>query len=258
MIVPTYRICENLRKSAVKTRLRNQYSARRPRSFEELRPCRAFTLIELLAVIAIIGILAALLFPMIGRMTASAEAAKCVNNLRQIGAAAVLYATDNDGYIPPSRAGWSQTQYWPWLLNAKMDQNYTSPAPYRQDTPFVCKSALKLGSKFDFVGGSPALGLTSTYAVNIGIAPALTNPNWQGVRRKFAGLPNPAATAFYTDAGGGGFAFSFYSAPSFVYPHNGKANVLFCDGHIESRTKEQIPTDRADVFYSGNVVTYTP
>ena len=96
------------------------------------------------------------------------------------------------------------------------------------------------------------------YAVNLGIAASWTNTNWQGVKRKFAGLPNPAATSFYTDALGLSFAYSYYSAPSFVYPHNGRANVLFCDGHVESRTKEQIPTASADVFYSGNVATYTP
>ena len=218
----------------------------------------AFTLVELLAVIAIIGILAALLFPFVGRATASAEEAKCVNNLKQISAAAFLYATDHDGDIPPSRTGSSSMQYWPWLLNAQMDQNYTSPAPYRQDTPFICRSAYKMGSKYDYAGGTPSIGLTCTYAVNIGIAASWTNTNWQGVKRKFAGLPNPAATSFYTDALGLSFAYSYYSPAGFVYPHNGRANILFCDGHVESRTKEQIPTASADVFYSGNVATYTP
>ncbi|AHF89198.1 hypothetical protein OPIT5_01925 [Opitutaceae bacterium TAV5] len=61
----------------------------------------AFTLIELLTVIAIIGILAAIIIPTVGRVRASARSIKCVSNLRQIGVASRLYAEENKDLIVP-------------------------------------------------------------------------------------------------------------------------------------------------------------
>lgn len=61
---------------------------------------RAFTLIELLTVIAIIGILAAIIIPTVGRVRQSARAAQCKSNLRQIGAGLHLYAADNKDRLP--------------------------------------------------------------------------------------------------------------------------------------------------------------
>lgn len=59
------------------------------------RSPRAFTLIELLTVIAIIGILAAIIIPTVGRVRATARNAQCVSRLRDWGVAINLYANDN-------------------------------------------------------------------------------------------------------------------------------------------------------------------
>ncbi len=71
------------------------------------RDTTGFTLIELLVVIAIIAILAAIIFPVFSRARAKARQAKCLSNLKQIGAALIMYTDDHDGVYP-------RGQFWPF------------------------------------------------------------------------------------------------------------------------------------------------
>src|SRR2546427_5087487 len=71
---------------------------RGPSSFQAAR--QAFTLVELLVVIATIAILAALLLPALGKAKESARRTECASNLRQILLAALMYADVNDDRLP--------------------------------------------------------------------------------------------------------------------------------------------------------------
>ena len=67
-----------------------------------MRKRAGFTLIEMLVVVAIIGILAALLMPSLQKALARAQALRCVGNFRQLGIALHQYADDHQGRLPHS------------------------------------------------------------------------------------------------------------------------------------------------------------
>jgi len=70
---------------------------------------RGFTLIELLVVIAVIGVLAAIAFPVTSRVVQSGKAAACVANLNEIGVALNLYLGEHSQIMPTLQAGRQST-----------------------------------------------------------------------------------------------------------------------------------------------------
>jgi prepilin-type N-terminal cleavage/methylation domain-containing protein len=106
-------------------------------------PAKGFTLVELLAVIAIVGLLVSLLLPAVQAARESARRAQCLNNLKQIGLALHGYA-DSHGRLPPASTSAVDVGVW----------NYESDPTVRLHSwaalvlPFLEESSL--GGSIDF------------------------------------------------------------------------------------------------------------
>ena len=139
-----------------------------------------FTLVEMLVVIAVIAVLAALLLPTLSRSKASAYRIKCVSNLRQLGLAAHMYWDDNNGNF--FRYGGTLTNggqlYWFGWIGSGAEGERTFDATQGALYPYLRGRGVELCPAFNYFMSQlklKASGATYGYGYNLYLSASEAN-----------------------------------------------------------------------------------
>jgi prepilin-type N-terminal cleavage/methylation domain-containing protein len=191
---------------------------------------RSFTLVELLAVIMIISLLASLLFVGITSIKDKGNQVKCMNNLKQLSLAVTQFSRDSDVF--PDRDRWLATDAG---RGARTGQLYR----YLGDAKlYACPSDTVLTAGLDS-GQAPRL---TSYAYN----------GWFSGKNANLSVDMSAAVVFIEpdmpDQGPGTTSFEGAGAPLLTTRHRGGGLIAYGDGHTEHYIRIKYEANKAKIF----------
>jgi len=218
---------------------------------------QAFTLIELLVVIAIIAVLMAILMPALNRAREQGKRAVCLNNLRQLTLAWILYADDNDDKLVNGDTEEYTSMYNPG--RPPQDSHYNELAWVRKDWRIddmdVKRRAIEEGALFPYtktlkVYKCPTGRKTRNELRLYSVLDAMNCKGWTGrsdmpgsvMIKKRLKIANPAHRSVFLDDGGTGGATlggwtCFVKKEEWWDPppirHGDGTTFSFADGHSE-------------------------
>lgn len=196
----------------------------------------AFTLVEVLIVVAIIGILAAILLPVFNRARQTARGAVCQSNLRQIGLALDLYVNDHNRFYPDRLLSLAYCSWADDVLSyTKTNKVFTCPlAPIQSASP-----ACALGGPMDYLLNVPD-GMVQLHQGRI------KSPS------QLILVLDGNQIGGFTEAGSGTGPLSSERLKDMGVDlrHNDGSNALFADGHTKWLSEGKL-TDRSLWSLSG-------
>lgn len=227
----------------------------------------AFTLPELLAVIAILAVVAILAVPAMSSVRKRSTDLRCVTNLRATGMALMQYLGDHNGVFLPTKYWYSRlsTADSPGIrdyLGSTSTAKSTSTV-YHYDSVLTCPTLKQLApQKF------PAM-LNRCYSMNpFLIGKEISKPDDPtagpnpGSPQRLVNVPAPAQMWAFTDGSGSLSDASEFGTVCSVahvtndnisYPHEKKQHFVFLDGHMESLARDELRSKLGDRLFWGDL-----
>lgn len=208
---------------------------------------RGFTLVEVCVVLAVVMILAALLFPVLGRVREQGRQASCQNNLRQIYLGLAQYVADSDSHFPNAGRWWESLT--PYIKNRQVFICPSVPRPLPADSAISGVDVdygydVDLLNTLSFVPGGNGLpkprliGLNEAATMDISQLAVCRDSTFIPGFWEEAPLPRGTACGV-TDAGG-----TLIDSDPVSTIHNGGTNFLFYNGQVKWLT----PTQAAEYY----------
>lgn len=207
----------------------------------------AFTLVELLTVVAVVAVLSALLLPTLGRVQRSARQIQCTSNLRQLILAGQMYWDDHSGHSfrwrGPSTNG-GQVYWFGWLQQGTEGRRQFDPA-WGALYPYLGGRGVEICPSFRYgkrTFKAKAAGASYGYGYNLALSAPAGQPSVDTSR-----ITRLAQIAFLADAAQVNtfqppaspenplleeFYYVNTTEATVHFRHQEKANTAFCDGHV--------------------------